>query len=72
MPGCKDYADNFVGHVTPLHMTDLPALCALDEDLMRKRLALYNDGTAVALVPDYKTIGTSSSSANRFDRLIAD
>jgi len=38
-------------------MTDLPAFCALDEDLMRKRLEKYKSGNAVALVPDYKTIG---------------
>jgi GNAT superfamily N-acetyltransferase len=45
-------------NVVPLQKTDLPNLCALDEKMMRKRLESYNEGTAVALVPDHKTIGT--------------
>ena len=44
-------------HVKLLHRGDLEKLCAIDEAVVRRRMASWKgEGPAVALVPDHKTI----------------
>lgn len=41
---------------SPLHAGDLPALCSLDQTLLRQKIALHNPSTRVALIPDVETM----------------
>lgn len=52
-PGLVDSLD---GVLQPLEAGDLPALCDLDEKLVRRKLERHTGSTAVALIPDHKTI----------------
>lgn len=41
---------------SPLHPEDLPALCSLDQTLLRQKISHHNPSTRVALIPDIETI----------------
>lgn len=48
--------DSLYGVLQPLESGDLPALCETDEKLVRRKLEGHTGSTAVALIPDHKTI----------------
>ena len=41
---------------SPLHADDLPALCSLDQSLLRQKIAHQNPSTRVAFIPDVETM----------------